>query len=148
MSEEEEELEGEELDLEPEEEGDDSFEEDFEATELDDEMLEKPNADAAKANPKRETAAVRKQNRKIVEGIIDKAYFESEEAIQRVYGELKEGSDMAAAKEYSLGVELTENDVVKHPTFGLGFVLELMSPTKVEVLFEDGVKKLVCNQDV
>jgi hypothetical protein len=147
MADEEEELEGEELDLEPEEEEEeDDFEEDFEATELDDDMLEKPNADAAKANPKRETAAVRKQNRKIVEGIIDKAYFESEEAIQRVYEELKEGSDMAAAKEYSLDVELTENDVVEHPKFGLGFVLELMSPTKVEVLFEDGVKKLVCNQ--
>lgn len=144
--EEEEELEGEELDLEPEDEGDDDFDEDFEATEMDDEMLEKPKTDAAKANPKRETAVVRKKNRKIVEGIIDKAYFENEESIQRVYGELQEGSDMAAAKEYSLDVELTENDVVQHPQFGLGFVLELMSPTKVEVLFEDGVKKLVCNQ--
>lgn len=146
MAEDGKELDGEELDLEPDEEADDAYEDDFEATELDDDMLEKPNTDAAKANPKRETAAVRKQNRKIVEGIIDKAYFESEESTRRVYDELRDESDIAAAKPYALDVELTENDAVDHPTFGLGFVLELMSPTKVEVLFEDGVKKLVCNQ--
>lgn len=152
MAEDEEEFEDEELemgdddvdlDVDPEDYDDD----DFQATEIDDELLEKAPENAAKANPKRMSAAQRKKNRKLVEGIIDSTYFESPESAEKAYAALKEETDLAAAKPYSLDVELTENDTVDHPKFGIGFVLELVSPTKVEVLFEDGeLIKLVCNQ--
>jgi hypothetical protein len=151
MSEDEEEIEDEELemsdddvelDVEPED-----YDDDFSPSELDDELLEKSPENAVKANPKRVSSAQRKKNKKLVEGIIDSTYFESPESAEKAYAKLKEETNLDAAKPYSLDVELTENDTVDHPKFGVGFVLELISPTKVEVLFEDGeLVKLVCNQ--
>lgn len=152
MSEEEEiedeemEMEGGEVDLgdvDPE----DYDDEGFQPSEIDDELLETAPENAVKANPKRISPAQRKKNQKLVEGIIDNTYFESPESAVKAYDKLKEETNLDAAKPYSLDVELTENDTVDHPKFGVGFVLELISPTKVEVLFEDGeLVKLVCNQ--
>ncbi len=34
---------------------------------------------------------------------------------------------------------------MQHPVFGLGFVLQSLGDGKVEVLFEDGKKKLRCS---
>jgi hypothetical protein len=142
---EDEELEDEEVDLDDVDA--DDYEGDFEPSELDDELLEKAPENAVKANPKRVSAAQRKKNKKLVEGIIDSTYFESPESAVKAFDKLKEETNLDAAKKYSLDVELTENDTVRHPKFGVGFVLELISPTKVEVLFEDGeLVKLVCNQ--
>jgi hypothetical protein len=88
-----------------------------------------------------------KKNRKRVDDIIDSTYFESPESAEKAYAKLHDETNLDAAKPYSLDVELAENDTVSHPKFGVGFVLELISPTKVEVLFEDGEHvKLVCNQ--
>lgn len=128
----------------------DNYDEDdesgFKPSTIDDGLLEKAPANALKANPKRMTAAQRKQNKSLVEGIIDKTYFESPESATKAYEKLREETDVNAAKPYSIDVELTENDTVKHPKFGVGFVLELVSPTKVEILFEEGIiLKLVCN---
>lgn len=126
---------------------DDEDESGFKPSSIDDGLLEKAPENAAKANPKRLTPAQRKQNKNLVEGIIDKTYFESPESAVKAYEKLSEETDLDAAKPYSIDVELTENDTVKHPKFGVGFVLELVSPTKVEVLFEEGeIIKLVCNQ--
>lgn len=35
---------------------------------------------------------------------------------------------------------------VDHPTFGVGHVIEISGPTKIEVLFQDGLRKLVQNR--
>jgi|SRR5690554_31481 len=137
-------------DVEPdtyEEEEDDDDESGFKPSTIDDGLLEKAPENAIKANPKRMTAAQRKQNKVLVEGIIDKTYFESPESAIKAYEKLREETDVNAAKPYSIDIELTENDTVIHPKFGVGFVLELVSPTKVEILFEEGnILKLVCNQ--
>lgn len=137
-----------ELDVEPED-YDDVVDDDadFKPGTIDDDLLKKAPESAVKANPKRMSAAQRKQNRSLVEGIIDATYFESPESATKAFETLRAETDINAAKPYSLDVELTENDTVDHPTFGIGFVLELLSPTKVEVLFEEGnILKLVCNQ--
>ena len=127
---------------------DDDYDEEFNGGgAISDDMLEKPAEDVTKANPKRVTPAQRKKNRLLVEGIIEDIDLHREEgAIERVYTELMEKADLATAKDYSINAELTENDVIEHAKFGTGFVVELMSPTKVEVLFEDGLRKLVFNQ--
>ena len=126
---------------------DDDDDSGFKPSTIDDGLLEAVSENALKANPKRMTAAQRKQNKSLVEGIIDKTYFESPESAVKAFEKLREETDINAAKPYSIDVELTENDTVNHPKFGLGFVLELVSPTKVEILFEEGnILKLVCNQ--
>jgi hypothetical protein len=149
---EEEEIEDEEIemsddDVELDVDSDEDYDDEFQPSELDDDLLKKAPANAVKANPKRVSAAQRKKNKSLVEGIIDSTYFESPESAEKAFAKLKEETNLDAAKPYSIDVELTENDTVKHPKFGVGFVLELISPTKVEVLFEDGeLVKLVCNQ--
>jgi len=40
----------------------------------------------------------------------------------------------------------TELNVIHHKTFGVGVVKEVLDRTKVEVVFQDGTKKLVQNR--
>jgi ribosomal protein L44E len=47
------------------------------------------------------------------------------------------------AKRYALDVFCEAGEKVDHPVFGLGRVERLISPDKMEVLFEEGVKLLV-----
>ena len=49
-----------------------------------------------------------------------------------------------AAISYSMQAAFNEDDLVKHPTFGLGKVMRLVPPNKVEILFQDGCKLLRC----
>lgn len=46
---------------------------------------------------------------------------------------------------YSIEDSYKPGEFLKHPKFGLGLVREIRSKTKVEVLFEEGPKRLVCN---
>lgn len=55
---------------------------------------------------------------------------------------------MAAAKDeasYNMKLKFTVNQKVKHPKFGTG-VVRTLSPEKIEVVFEDGVRMLVHNR--
>ncbi len=49
-------------------------------------------------------------------------------------------------KSYTIRLKLTEGDVIKHSKFGLGVVVEMTDSTKAEVLFEDGLRRLVCGK--
>ena len=45
---------------------------------------------------------------------------------------------------YTMTTAFKVGSVMKHPVFGLGFVQTFLGPGKVEVLFEDGKKKMRC----
>ncbi|PLX85560.1 MAG: hypothetical protein C0614_04285 [Desulfuromonas sp.] len=45
---------------------------------------------------------------------------------------------------YSMTTAFKQGSVMEHPVFGLGVVLGSLGPGKVEVLFEDGKKKMRC----
>jgi len=45
---------------------------------------------------------------------------------------------------YSMTVPFNEGDLIDHPTFGLGVVINTLSPKKIEVIFKQGSKVLVC----
>jgi hypothetical protein len=48
---------------------------------------------------------------------------------------------------YSIRMKLNREDrVVEHNVFGTGYVIEIESPTRVEVLFKDALRKLVFNR--
>jgi hypothetical protein len=49
-----------------------------------------------------------------------------------------------AGKPYAMKGVYEAGDKVDHPVFGLGVVRKLMSPDKMDVLFEEGGKLLVC----
>jgi len=59
------------------------------------------------------------------------------------YATLLNGRDAASARGYSPQERFALNDLIAHPTFGLGVVRTLKDRTKIDVLFRDGVKTLL-----
>jgi hypothetical protein len=49
------------------------------------------------------------------------------------------------AVNYNMNAAYKKNDLIKHPTFGLGVVKLVIVPNKMQVLFEDGIKLLRCS---
>lgn len=47
-------------------------------------------------------------------------------------------------KEYDINSRFALDNRVKHPTFGLGLVVEVIHPDKIKVFFPDGAKILKC----
>jgi len=60
------------------------------------------------------------------------------------YQELLKDRDLGTARAYSTKSAYTKGDLVRHPKFGLGLVTVPKDGNKVEVLFEEGAKVLVC----
>lgn len=53
------------------------------------------------------------------------------------------GKDPAKARPYVLSGRFQAAELIRHPSFGLGFVTAVKDQTKIEVAFADGVKTLV-----
>jgi hypothetical protein len=64
----------------------------------------------------------------------------------RDWQELREISAEMKPLDYDPSEKYRENQAVVHPTFGLGFVREIVSASKIEVVFEREVKILVMNR--
>ncbi len=47
---------------------------------------------------------------------------------------------------YAPAVSFAQGDLLQHPVFGLGEVIACIPPDKVDVLFEAGTKRLICNK--
>tara|TARA_Y100001954_G_C15738009_1_gene566851 strand:+ start:877 stop:1368 length:492 start_codon:yes stop_codon:yes gene_type:complete len=60
------------------------------------------------------------------------------------YQELMAGRDPSTAKTYSPKSTFEKGDLVRHVKFGLGLVTVLKDHNKIEILFEEGAKVLVC----
>ena len=65
-------------------------------------------------------------------------------AEQKEWQKLKDEIEGKQSIDYSMTTSLKVGDVTKHPVFGLGLVQVALGPQKIEVLFEDGRKKLRC----
>jgi hypothetical protein len=50
------------------------------------------------------------------------------------------------AKKYSIRDNFRKNQLIDHPTFGIGIVLSIIQMNKIEILFKTGTKLLVQNQ--
>lgn len=101
--------------------------------------------DAVRANPKRLSAAQRRKASAIIEGLIDDAELSRPEGQKNAWERLQDDFGAARPRPFDINAEFDPNDVIDHPKFGLGFVVEQISPRKVEVLFSEGLKKLACN---
>ena len=103
---------------------------------------------AVKANPKRLNAAQRKKASDIIDGLIEDAELYDPEGQKRAWDKLHKKFGDKHPRPFKIDAEIGPNDVIDHPKFGIGFIVEQVKPTKVEVLFEDGLRKLACNIDV
>ena len=59
------------------------------------------------------------------------------------YQKLLNSKDMSLAKRYSTKDSYAPGDVLQHPNFGVGVTTAIKDGTKIEVLFEGGMKMLV-----
>ncbi len=53
-------------------------------------------------------------------------------------------SNPATPVAYSMTSELFLANLVDHPVFGMGMVIDVFPPNKVDILFEEGIKSLRC----
>lgn len=109
-----------------------------------DDMTELDPEQVAKANPKRKS--VRRKRRRVIEGILDTAEISTEEGAAKAWASLQKQAGGAKVRKYAVSEEYTENDVLEHPKFGEGYVVEILSGTKISVLFEDGLRRLAYNR--
>ena len=54
--------------------------------------------------------------------------------------------DQSEVKAYSIRLKLSDGDVIQHAKFGIGIVVKMTDMTKAEVLFSDGLRRLVCGK--
>lgn len=65
-------------------------------------------------------------------------------AEQKEWLKLQSDIEAKAAINYTMETAFKVGSVMKHPDFGLGLVQGNLGPQKVEVLFEDGKRKMRC----
>ena len=65
-------------------------------------------------------------------------------AEQKEWQKLQPDIEAKTAIDYTMKTAFKVGSVMKHPTFGLGLVQGNLGPQKVEVLFEDGKRKMRC----
>ena len=86
--------------------------------------------------------AARDGQRKVAEPRKTKA--DPEAAARAEWAALKAGMDPAKAIPYDMNRKFCVNNLVSHPNFGLGIVQAVIPPNKMDVLFQDGKKRLRC----
>jgi hypothetical protein len=109
----------------------------------DDDLQSLDYEQALKVNPKR--AKMLRKRARHIEGVLDSAELQTPEGAAKAWAKLSEDTDTDIHRTYSVADEYSENDVLEHPKFGIGFVVEILSDRKISVLFEDGLRRLVCN---
>ena len=87
-----------------------------------------------KSKPVKRKASPKKTPRKTKAQLKAEAFHE--EIMDRV--------DTSTAVPYSMDEVFQKNQLIDHPTFGLGLVTSVTLPNKIEVAFKEGSKVLVC----
>ncbi|MCB9654365.1 MAG: hypothetical protein H6729_09585 [Deltaproteobacteria bacterium] len=59
------------------------------------------------------------------------------------YDAMTKGRDLSKPVPYSIKMGLNTDDVIEHPTFGVGFVTDLKEGSKAHVLFPEGGRILI-----
>lgn len=68
------------------------------------------------------------------------------EAPEETHRKMLHGRDLSAAANYNIKLKPAINDLISHPTFGVGVVVSFADLQKIRVFFEDGERMLVCNK--
>lgn len=99
---------------------------------------------AIKANPKRQE--IQRKRARMIEGVLDTAELTTEEGSAKAWKSLQKQAGDAKPRKFSVKDEYTENDIIEHPKFGEGYVVEILTATKISVLFQEGLKRLAHNR--
>ena len=80
----------------------------------------------------------------LVHGILKPEEKKSAALLQAAWERLTSGVNETAVIRYSIHADLNEGDIISHTKFGRGIVVARLEQNKVEVLFKDELKRLVC----
>ncbi len=106
-------------------------------------MINEDYKDAVLVNPQR--ARVQKHLKRS-EAILGADLTKADE-VHRIWTQLEEENNDVKPLKYSMKKsDYVETDVLAHPTLGKGYIIEILPNSKINVLFEMGVKKLVVNR--
>lgn len=64
----------------------------------------------------------------------------------RQWSRLMAKSDQDAPRGYQMNEKYAQNDVILHEKFGRGVVVNVIDPSKISVVFEEGAKTLIHNR--
>jgi hypothetical protein len=67
---------------------------------------------------------------------------EAKPSAEKQYEALLRGKDPSKARAYAPSERFAAMELIRHPSFGLGFVLAVKESNKIEVAFADGPKVL------
>ena len=70
----------------------------------------------------------------------------SDEARRQCWIRMTQNISEDKIQKYNIHLSLKEGNVIRHSKFGLGIVCEDIGDGKVEILFEDGLRRLVCGR--
>ncbi len=70
--------------------------------------------------------------------------MKKQQKIEAKFDEMMEELNTSSAIQYAMTTCFKVDDIVDHPKFGLGKVLSLISPNKMQVLFRESEKIMVC----
>lgn len=62
---------------------------------------------------------------------------------EEAWAKLRDQSEGAEIVPYSMSEYFNKDEAIEHKKFGLGFVTEVIPPNKIEVIFQDALRKLV-----
>ena len=65
---------------------------------------------------------------------------------EALFDEMVAGRSQSQAIPYGMNDIFKENDLLNHPIFGLGIVTETVMPNKIEVMFRQQSKLLICGR--
>ena len=65
--------------------------------------------------------------------------------IETDWENLTNSTDSTAAIPYNIKMSIKHGDLIQHPSFGLGRVINTIKPNKMEVFFRNGTKMLRCS---
>ena len=68
-----------------------------------------------------------------------------QEKEKKLWEETLANKDLSLAKQYSMADSYEFDEVINHVKFGMGIVTNVVNNQKIEVLFKDGYKSMVCN---
>jgi uncharacterized Zn finger protein (UPF0148 family) len=101
-----------------------------------------PKSRAAKSVTRRGTVSVSKKETSAMEKKTAKTRKTKDPTIR--WEELFAKKDVSLAKTYSMKGLFALDDVIEHEKFGYGLVTAIRAEGKMEVLFKEGAKLLVC----
>lgn len=106
-------------------------------------MINDDYKDAVLVNPQRGKVQKHLKRSETIMG----ADLTKAEEVHKIWTILEEENTDIKPRKYNMKKsDYIETDILTHPTLGKGYIIEILPNSKINVLFEMGVKKLVVNR--